>query len=511
MTIKIPTQLEKCKGAMLATAIGDALGWPNEPRSKNREKKTQVKDSFVEWIRSSNKPRWHDEKILPGEYSDDTQLTLAVARSIIMDNWEKYFEEKELPFWLQYERGGGRALLKAAKSYEKKVVLWQSQNTKDYFQAGGNGAVMRILPHVIMYAKENNIRKLMIDIIKDTLITHGHPRAILGATCYAYALDYLLRKENILTYGELAKAVVDAQNIWGGVPDEKIFKDWFNVALQNTEYDFLIEWNNTLISMAKQLEFIDMSLRKGLISNDAEVLSKLGCFGKTNGAGDVTILAAIYLASKYANNPSVGLKVPAFSFGADTDTIASITGGLLGMLCGIDWIPLEWKKVQDYNCLVQMTELLMVDNKIEAVKNKVAYAKKQNNDWQASPIGNMRLIDKISVPNGKNGIVIIEKWQTALGQTFYQKSFQLNNLSMQVHKSKKDGLKIDSEKSRQFSLSLSAISELLEKPDLKTNITIEKVLRIMLDLLKGKETTQNISIKYDVDLIFVEQVAKYIT
>ena len=102
MTIKIPTQLEKCKGAMLATAIGDALGWTNEPRSKNREKKPQVKDSFVEWIRSSNKPRWHDEKILPGEYSDDTQLTLAVARSIIMDNWEKYFEEKELPFWLQY-------------------------------------------------------------------------------------------------------------------------------------------------------------------------------------------------------------------------------------------------------------------------------------------------------------------------------------------------------------------------------------------------------------------------
>ena len=35
MSTKIPTQIEKCKGAMLATAIGDALGWPNEQRSRN--------------------------------------------------------------------------------------------------------------------------------------------------------------------------------------------------------------------------------------------------------------------------------------------------------------------------------------------------------------------------------------------------------------------------------------------------------------------------------------------
>lgn len=42
MSMKIPTQMEKCKGAMLATAIGDALGWPNEPRAKNRAKKQEL-------------------------------------------------------------------------------------------------------------------------------------------------------------------------------------------------------------------------------------------------------------------------------------------------------------------------------------------------------------------------------------------------------------------------------------------------------------------------------------
>ena len=115
MTHIIPTQEEKCKGAMLATAIGDALGWPNEPRSKNKVKNKNTADGFVAWTRTVSTPRWHDEKILPGEYSDDTQLTLAVARSIIAGDWEHFFAQKELPFWLSYERGGGGALLRAAQ------------------------------------------------------------------------------------------------------------------------------------------------------------------------------------------------------------------------------------------------------------------------------------------------------------------------------------------------------------------------------------------------------------
>lgn len=76
-----------------------------------------------------------------------------------------------------------------------------------------------------------------------------------------------------------------------------------------------------------------------------------------------TILAAIYLASKYANNPSLGIKIPVFLFRADTDTIASIAGGLLGTLSVTNWIAPECRTVQDYDCLIQMAELLLSDNK----------------------------------------------------------------------------------------------------------------------------------------------------
>jgi ADP-ribosylglycohydrolase len=549
MSTVIPTQIEKCKGAMLATAIGDALGWPNEPRSKNRAKRSKVIDHFVEWTRSSSSPRWHDEKILPGEYSDDTQLTLSVARSIIAGDWEKFLAEKELPFWLKYERGGGGALLKAAKSCKEGFLLWQSNYTRDYFNAGSNGAIMRILPHVIAAAKMRNTTTLMMDVVKDTLITHGHPRAFLGATCYAYALDYLLRKETVLEYGELVTAVIDGQNDWGANLNPDVFGKWLSIAQRHDEYDFYTEWENTRARMIKQLEFIRVSLKKGLILDDTKVLTDLECFGKVNSAGDVAALVAIYLASRYANNPSLGIKVPAFSFGADTDTIASITGGLLGMLSGTNWIPTEWRAVQDYDCLIQITELLLADNKKEATKEEVAETKAQDNQWRTTPIGKMRFVDSKSVPNGKYGIVIIEKWQTLLGQTLYIKEFKPNDMQQQfsqpgvemkkphqptsydlasqselkaeqqaatqsqttipVQKHVQEMLALQNAK-RQFVLDSNAIAALLSNPQFKNNITVGKVMKIIQALLGGDEGNDTLAKRFKVEKTMIDLMKGFV-
>lgn len=549
MTTVIPTEIEKCKGAMLATAIGDALGWPNEPRSKNRSKKPKIVDHFVEWTRSSNYPRWHDEKILPGEYSDDTQMTLSVARSIIAGDWEKFLAEKELPFWLNYERGGGGALRKAAKSCKEGVLLWQTKNTRDYFNAGGNGATMRILPHVIAAAKTINTTALMTNVVKDTLITHGHPRAFLGATCYAYALDYLLRKETVLEYGELVTAVIDGQNDWGANLNTDVLGEWLSIAQKHREYDFLTEWEKTCAHMVRQLELISVSLKKGLILDDTKVLSDLECFGKANGAGDVAALAAIYLASKYANNPSLGIKVPAFSFGADTDTIASITGGLLGMLSGTNWIPDEWKVVQDYDCLVQITELLLADNKKEATKEEVAEAKAQDNRWRATPIGKVRFVESKSVPNGKYGIVIIEKWQTMLGQTMYTKDFKPNDMTQQTNQSSvgtkkthqatlsdsEDRSKLKNEQQvaiqqqtkmpeqeptqemftsqkakRQFVLESDDVTALLGNSHFKNSVTVGKVMKIIQTLIDSDKESSDLAKQYRVDIEMVDIIKSFV-
>jgi len=522
---------------MLATAIGDALGWPNEPRSKNRAKRPAAVDCFVEWTRSSNSPRWHDEKILPGEYSDDTQLTLSVARSIIAGDWEKFFSEKELPYWLKYERGGGSAMLKAARCYQEGLLPWRSSYARNYFNAGGNGVVMRILPHVIASAKTPDPAGLIKDVIKDALITHGHPRAILGAACYAYALDYLLRKDTTLEYGELVAAVIDGQNVWGRGLEPEPFGRWLDAAQKYSDHNFSTEWENIRAHMAEQLEFIGASLKKGLILDDTKVLTHLDCFGKFNGAGDVSALSAIYLASKYANNPPLGIKVPAFAFGADTDTVASITGGLLGMLNGTNWIPAEWKKVQDYDCLIQMADLLLADGKGEAAGTQAS-----DNQWRTTPIGRMKPLDSRGVPNGKHGTVTITKWKTMLGQTLYTKSFQsietqvpprqvsskeqlyeqssLYNMPPQTERNAPPSTtsqitapdqRSTAGRKQQFVLTSAEISRLLSDPQCRTNITVGKVLKVIRSLMDGQKSSAAIAKQLRIDQAIVEQISSYIS
>lgn len=541
MSVVIPSQIEKCKGAMLATAIGDALGWPNEPCSKNRTKKPKVNDFFVEWTRSCREPRWHDEKIRPGEYSDDTQMTLSVARSIIAGDWENFLIEIELPFWLRYERGGGSALLKAARSISEKGALpWRSANAHGYFNAGGNGAAMRILPHVIAYANKPDRAALMQDVIRDTIITHGHPRAFLGATCYAYALDWLLRKETMLEYGELVSAVIDGQSVWGKHLDHKVFGVWLETASRLCGFDYAREWEYVCANMVCQLKFISSSLERGLILDDNSVLAQLECFSKTNGAGDVAILASIYLASRYASNPTLGIKVPAFSFGSDTDTIASITGGLLGMLRGTNWIPIEWRNVQDRDYLEQMAEILFFGNRQEVAKEETAKANPQDGSWRQMPIGVMRFIDSRRVPNGKNGFVEISQWRSVLGQTIYLKKFLPAGNGLQpgnqsggqigfdsypqlvaaelksqktVSKSPTSGengriLSQAQLSERQFILSSGAIEILLDKPEFRSNVTVGKVIKIIQAFLAKDLPVSTVAKRFDLDEGMVSLIKK---
>jgi len=134
------------------------------------------------------------------------------------------------------------------------------------------------------------------------------------------------------------------------------------------------------------------------------VLTELECSGKANGAGDVAALATIYLASRYANNPSLGIKVPALSFGADTDTVTSITGGLVRMLSGANWIPTEWKAVQEYDCLIQITELLLADNSCFGV-NKIKKDTDEENYGLQNQVAS-QITDKCRFASNQSGIYI---------------------------------------------------------------------------------------------------------
>ena len=60
----IPTIEEKCKGAMLGAAIGDALGWPNE-FSKNEKRDAGPENKFYRWKRyTMMKKYWQENTVM---------------------------------------------------------------------------------------------------------------------------------------------------------------------------------------------------------------------------------------------------------------------------------------------------------------------------------------------------------------------------------------------------------------------------------------------------------------
>ena len=346
----------KAVGAFLAFAAGDALGWPQEMRRSTATGSDEIvaQVEFKRWNRrGGGRFLPYEEIIQPGEYSDDTQLTLAVARSRTDhgSEWWKALTRVELPVWMLYERGGGAATKRSAAAWARGYPPWKSNKPDDvrqYFAAGGNGVAMRVLPHALFLAGEKNPSTLVHDVVLDGSATHGHPRALVGAAVYAYAAWWLARRNGTLPFGALLEALIDGTPEWSQFPrSDQESGAWFDAANQAPDVPYAIVWQRTVHEMTMLLEAARKGVDRGALADDHAVLSELGCFGRTKGAGTCSAAAAAYLVARHAAQPVRGILSAAFEKGADTDTLAAMSGGLMGCVAGVEWLPGPWLQVQD--------------------------------------------------------------------------------------------------------------------------------------------------------------------
>ncbi|WP_308498321.1 ADP-ribosylglycohydrolase family protein [uncultured Anaerobiospirillum sp.] len=346
-------------GAMLGAAYGDALGWPNE-RSRNKAKAPDA-GSFHKlraWQRDQSTKfailRYEIEK---GSYSDDTQMILCLSRALLKsDQWYKHYTTKELPFWQVYQRGGGGATKSAVKSWASGIAPWLSDEKERFFNAGGNGVAMRVLPHAIMGYKLD-FGHTAHNILLDGITTHGHPQALVGALAYGYALWYALRQGSLANhtlrsapsgneatqgsnegvandgkgvgpypYAELfyeanfAKVVLDAIDEWSACAlDYDLPESFIELAQDNSSsganYSYRALWDEAVATMQKYLvtaasscEHITAALAKVKSATGANVaspafyeqveklndnsLKELNCFDKSI-SGAGTVAAAV--------------------------------------------------------------------------------------------------------------------------------------------------------------------------------------------------------------------------
>lgn len=417
----------KYKGSIKLSAIGDALGWMTEfeksTQSLYEKFGTERIESFHTWTKQVG-GRFYGfiDTIKAGSYSDDTQLLLAVARSIKKDGSldHNYFAKIELANWLDYARGGGRTVKTAADKIQRKSTKWFNNfyNFKvnganyDYKESGANGAAMRVLP--IALANLGNIEKIKEEIFCNSIITHGHPRAILGAMLYGYAVNQIVvyRAEDFNWETYLTQIGLDFPKKFElSFSNKPEIKEWLKEWNKSNNRTFESIYSETITETQNHLRFIYQSIKQNLSVH--ETLKKLGCFDpSTKGSGTATVIAGIYLATKFHDKPLEAVIEAVNALGSDTDSIAAFTGGLVGALHGHNIIPDKWKSVQDIEYLDKIAETLLAVSEDRFEESKLTFSsnlKTLNNPQK----DDFKLDEEIEFnPLGKGKITFIDRQPT---------------------------------------------------------------------------------------------------
>lgn len=331
------------EASALWAAYGDALGFMTELADE---------ESGVRWRTGVNKiehtQAWRRKiggfngvliNFPAGSYSDDTQLRLATSRAISSDGFfdVEAFAKIELPVWNCYALGAGRGTKDAVSNLTKKNVRWNtnffkgSKGGRSYTESGGNGAAMRIQPHVWVAASKTPFPEIAKQVVRNSIVTHGHPHAIIGALFHALCL-----------HETLIKAAIPEPQIW-----EQLIEDASQYCLDSILQDqdiasaWLYEWEKRAAKSFQHEVEIALSECKGIIklvkrnavesSYYEQIVTNVGAADPLKrGMGTLTAILALAIAYLKKDEPLQALLTTANCLGTDTDTIATMAGAILG-------------------------------------------------------------------------------------------------------------------------------------------------------------------------------------
>ena len=361
--------LDRAIGAMTGLAIADAMGWITEFMKSKATLRTHTGvgwlDHYVSWPKKTGgRFNTYVDHINEGDYSDDTQLTLCIARSVNPDGTfdAHYFMKVELPLWMQYARGAGSTVTAAAKAAARKSASWNSNfftyrrgnRVVSYRDSGANGAAMRVLPLAI--SNLTDPARMAENTWVSSIITHGHPRAIVGALVIAEALRRVINSEG-LTTEEFFPALT--QYVDGiTTPNASEFKDWetrWNAdSLSNRSFKVTLE--ETKEEMRQAIKVASTSRERPIETTAKE----LGCYERsTRGSGVGTVATALALFYRFGGNYKGCVEHAVNLVGTDTDTIGAMAGALAGARGGTRSLPEHWAvKVQDAHYFHRVAESL---------------------------------------------------------------------------------------------------------------------------------------------------------
>jgi len=298
MTAKPIITLDKVRGMFMGVFLGDSLGAPHEFRCNSKTSYTGILEhqGFMTTQFQGRK------ELCVGQVTDDSELTLALLRTIIQDHG--YNKNNVIMSYLRWANSGGwmlgkntRVLLKGVttlKSYQNRINKILQQPMAERSQS--NGAMMRCSPLALLY--DNT------PVVEDVQITNPNLVCIDCNLVYISALRLALQGFDGITIFNSIKSLAQTEEV------------------------------RSVLIQVENREFRNISENKGWC------LHALWC--------------AMVVITSFNNYSEAMNWVITSQQGSDTDTNACISGALLGAILGFQKLQEEPHTARNITILLEV-------------------------------------------------------------------------------------------------------------------------------------------------------------
>jgi len=297
---------DRILGALLGTAVGDALGMPIEGLSHQNVR------TYYKGIKEY---RDDDQRgdLDAGQWTDDTQMTFALVRALTETSdpgdWPSAVAEAYVTLRSEARRWGP-----TSQTAIDRLAGGTAPETAGVPDRPTDGAAMRAAPLGAWWAATGADRETAFPPIREVLaVTHRHPAALAAGWGQAAAVRVLLRLDKPAAFDRIAfwEELIDA-TAWA---EDRLGEDH--------------RVTDRLRSLDGIIDSFPLDLR------DA-------CDGVTVRADEAWPFACAMVARRphlLENTLLSGINV-----GGDADTTGAMMGAQLGALHGWAAIPAEWKE-----------------------------------------------------------------------------------------------------------------------------------------------------------------------
>lgn len=294
---------ESIKNLFIGFSLADALGVPVEFRSREQLAQNPVKTMLGYGT--------HYQK--EGTWSDDSSLAFCLADSLtngynLKDIAIKFVQWSDGELWTPYgsvfdigiqTRGSIQTLAKLIRNRDDELLTLLKYETDEY--SNGNGSLMRILP-LLFYIKGKKINE-QFEIIRDvSSLTHGHIRSAISC----------------LIYLKFAEFIIEGYSM--------------RESYEKMQYRIQFFFKEQKIS-EREVQHFKRVVEDDITKYDEDQISSSGYVIHTLEASLWCLLTT---------NSYLDAVFKAINLGDDTDTTATVVGGIAGYLYGLDDVPGEW-------------------------------------------------------------------------------------------------------------------------------------------------------------------------